>query len=123
MARGLDVFELVPGPFLTPNEIEAAKTVRMEYKNVQGQQQMVWPASFALARAYADQLERSGGLSVAQLDEVRDDLGDAEEETGAERAEELNELAASLATDASASSDAAKVRLLADVVRALTNTP
>ena len=57
--RGLDVFELAPSAYLSQNEIDAAKTVHMDYLNVQGQPKLVWPASFALARAYVDQLERS----------------------------------------------------------------
>ncbi len=51
IARGLDIFELTPSGFLSQNEIDAAKTVHFDYFNAQGQQQFVWPASFALARA------------------------------------------------------------------------
>jgi hypothetical protein len=61
ISRGLDIFELVPSQYLTQNEIDAAKTVRFEYLNAQGQPKLEWPATPALARAYADQLERSGG--------------------------------------------------------------
>ena len=60
---GLDIFELTPSAFISQNEIDAAKTVRFDYYNTQGQQQLVWPPSFALARAYVDQLERSNGLA------------------------------------------------------------
>lgn len=63
IARGLDILELEPSEHLSGNEIESSKTVEFEHFNVQGQQMFVWPAAFALARAYADQLERSGGLS------------------------------------------------------------
>jgi len=35
IARGLDVFELTPTQFLTQNEIDAAKTVRVAELNVQ----------------------------------------------------------------------------------------
>ena len=38
IARGLDVFELTPTKFLTQNEIDAAKTVRVTELNVQNQQ-------------------------------------------------------------------------------------
>jgi hypothetical protein len=61
IARGLDVLELTPNPMLTANEIDAAKTVHMDYLNAQGQPKFVWPASFALSRAFTDQLERSAG--------------------------------------------------------------
>src|SRR5687767_4132751 len=43
MARGLDIFELTPTDHLTQNEIDAAKTVRMDELNVQLQKRMVWP--------------------------------------------------------------------------------
>ncbi len=61
--RGLDILELTPSGFISQNEIDAAKSVRLEYLNTQGQPKLVWPATFALARAYLDQLERSQGLS------------------------------------------------------------
>jgi hypothetical protein len=61
IARGLDIFELVPSAYLSQNEIDAANTVRLEEFNAQGQPRFdLWPPSFALARAYVDQLERSG---------------------------------------------------------------
>ena len=65
IARGLDIFELTPSAFISQNEIDAAKTVHLDYLNTQGQPKFVWPPSFALARAYVDQLERSKGLAPA----------------------------------------------------------
>ncbi|MGC1129469.1 MAG: hypothetical protein WA875_07910, partial [Candidatus Acidiferrales bacterium] len=59
IARGLDVFELTPTKFLTQNEIDAAKTVRVAELNVQNQQKIEWPAQLVVAKAYVDQLERS----------------------------------------------------------------
>src|SRR5690606_32198828 len=59
IARGLDIFELTPSEFLTQNEIDAAKTVRFREFNAQEQKKFTWPPSFALARAYLDQLERN----------------------------------------------------------------
>ena len=64
IARGLDVAELVPTQYVSQNEIDAAKTVRLEYLNTQGQPKLVWPPSFALAKAYVDQLERNKCLSA-----------------------------------------------------------
>jgi hypothetical protein len=119
IGRGLDVFELVPSPTITQNEIDAAKTVRLDHLNAQGQPRLVWPASFALARAYADQLERSAGLSSARLEAVRGELAAAESATGASRRQTLTALASSLDGDARGSSDAAKVRMLASAVRGL----
>ncbi len=121
IARGLDVFELTPSPLLTENEIDAAKSVRLDYMNAQDQPRFVWPATFALARAYVDQLERSGGLATSRIRDVRAQLSSAEGAAGASRRETLESLATRLSGDASGSSDAAKVRLLADAVRKLTS--
>jgi hypothetical protein len=119
IARGLDVFELTPNPLLTANEIEAAKSVHLDYLNTQGQPKFVWPASFALSRAYTDQLERSSGLSAGRLAAVRSGLSEAEMKSGTDRRESLNRLAGQLDGDASGSPDATKVRLLATSVRDL----
>ena len=42
IARGLDIFELTPGKFLTQNEIDAAKSVRVSELNVQNQEKIEW---------------------------------------------------------------------------------
>ncbi|HEX7118378.1 MAG TPA: hypothetical protein VF212_06300 [Longimicrobiales bacterium] len=122
IARGLDVFQLVPSEYISQNEIDAARTVKLEYLNAQGQPKFVWPPSFALARAYVDQLERSNGLSVGRIAEVRKALADAEHASAATRRDALTRLATQLEGEASASSDAAKVRMLADAVRDLAQT-
>jgi hypothetical protein len=119
IARGLDVFELVPSPLLTENEIDAAKTVTFGHLNPQSQARFVWPASFALARAYVDQLERSGSLGSARVGAVRQQLADAERAPGAARRQVLEALGAELSAEASGSRDADKVRTLAGVVREL----
>ncbi len=119
IARGLDVFELTPSPFLTQNELDAAKSVKLDYLNTQGQPQFEWPATFALARAYVDQLERSRGLSAERIAGVRAGLAGAETASGGSRRNALNELASTLDGAAGGSSDAAKVRALAGAVRSL----
>jgi hypothetical protein len=119
IARGLDILELTPSPMLSQNEIDAAKTVRFEYLNTQGQPKHVWPPSFALARAYADQLERSGGLNDARISAIRQALTSAEQASGSARSTALNQLAGQVSGDASGSQDATKVRMLADAVRDL----
>ncbi|HTD60470.1 MAG TPA: hypothetical protein VK679_07445, partial [Gemmatimonadaceae bacterium] len=101
------------------NEIDAAKTVHYAELNVQGQPKMVWPPSFALARAYLDQLQRSGGLSGDRLAAARSALASAEKASGAARRDALTGLATSLDNDASSSSDANKVRKLQNAVRDL----
>jgi hypothetical protein len=117
--RGLDIFELVPSEFISQNEIDAAKTVRFDYLNAQGQRKLVWPPSFSLARAYVDQLARSNGLSGARIAAVRQALAGAESASGAQRTSALTTLASQIDGDAGSSSDAAKVRMLAEAVRAL----
>jgi hypothetical protein len=115
IARGLDIYELVPSGLITQNEIDAAKTVHFDAYNTQDQQKFVWPPSFALARAYLDQLERSKGLSAAEIQAARDVLASAEREKGQRRAA-LTKLAVQLNTDLSASSDQGKVKLLSAAV-------
>src|SRR5688500_19015579 len=66
MARGLDILELSPTENLTQNEIDAAKAVLVTELNVQNQQKIVWPRKLVVAKAYIDQLERSGGLSRSE---------------------------------------------------------
>src|SRR5690606_19791408 len=39
IARGLDILELVPSAHISQNELDAARTVRLEYLNAQGQPQ------------------------------------------------------------------------------------
>lgn len=119
IGRGLDIFELTPSPLLSQNEIDAAKTVRLDHLNTQGQPQLVWPTTFALARAYVDQLERSGGLSASRIESVRGELAAAESASGAARQGTLTPLAAALTGEAGRSSDATKVRALANAVRGL----
>ena len=119
IARGLDIVELTPSAFISKNEIDAAKTVHLDYLNTQGQPKFVWPPSFALARAYADQLERSKGLSADRISAVRGALASAEKASGSARSDALNALATQLGSDASSSSDGAKVQKLVDAVKQL----
>ena len=119
IARGLDIFELLPSPYLSQNEIAAAKTVHFDYFNTQGQPKLVWPPSFALARSFADQLERSNGLTAGRLAATRQALATAESASGAQRRDVLTQLAAQLDVDASTSGDAGKVHALARAVRDL----
>jgi hypothetical protein len=119
IARGLDILELTPSEYLTQNEIDAARTVHQDYRNVQGQQQAVWPPSFALARAYLDQLERSNGLAADRIAAARQALDSAEQGSGGARAEALNALASELHAAADGAGEAAKVHTLATAVEEL----
>ena len=78
IARGLDIFELEPTKFLTQNEIDAAKSVRVSELNVQNQQKIEWPRKLVVAKAYVDQLERSQALPADQIASVRSAIQKAE---------------------------------------------
>jgi hypothetical protein len=121
IARGLDIFDLTPSGFLSQNEIDAAKLVHLDYFNTQDQPKFVWPASFVVARAYLDQLARSGGLAAAELSAARDALSHAEGMSGQPRRDALTQLATQLTGDAATAADQAKVRTLAAAVTDLAN--
>jgi hypothetical protein len=120
--RGLDIVELVPSAFISQNEIDAARTVHLDYLNVQGQVKLVWPPSFALARAYLDQLERDKGLDEGRISVARKALAAAEKESGAKQQEALSALATELDGEAGGAGDAGKVHLAAGAVRDLAST-
>jgi hypothetical protein len=119
IARGLDIYELVPSGLISQNELEAAKTVRFDYQNAQEQRRIVWPPSFAKARAFLDQLERSNGLAPGHISRVREELASAEKLTGQPRRQALERLAAQLKTDASGAADQAKASMLSSAVSEL----
>jgi hypothetical protein len=119
IGRGLDIFELQPSEFLTKNEIDAAKLVTYDEVNPQLQTKITWPAAFPVARAYVDQLQRNNGLPSARITAVNRALDAAERAAPAARKQALNLLASQLAGDTARSGDAAKVRMLQDVVRQL----
>ena len=119
IARGLDIFELAPSEALTQNEIDAANSVRLTHLNSQGQPIFQWPATFALARAYLDQLERWNGLADDRINGARSQLAAAEGASGAERGGILGTLASSLESAAGGAMDPAKVADLVDAVRRL----
>ena len=78
IARGLDIFELTPTKFLTQNEIDAAKAVRVAEFNVQNQEKIEWPRQLVVAEAYVDQLERSQGLPADRIAALRKAIQSAE---------------------------------------------
>jgi hypothetical protein len=121
IARGLDVFELSPTRFLTQNEIDAAKTVRVAELNVQNQQRIVWPARLVVAKAYVDQLERSQALPADQIAAVRKAIQSAESShlNRAARAK-LQSLAPSLkesAGTAKSEVDSKRLQALAEILQ------
>jgi len=119
ITRGLDLLELKPSDKLSKNEIEAAKLVKLEVFNPQAQPRLVWPASFFVARAYIDQLERNQGLNKDRLSQVKKELKNAEKKKGTEQVDALRKLAGELDQDAQGAADSARVRLLASSVNDL----
>jgi hypothetical protein len=119
ISRGLDILELVPSEFLTENEIEASRTVVLDHFNVQGQQMFKWPATFALAQAYVDQLERSGGMGAEGVEMARQALSQLEEAPAAERQAGLTEMATHLMHLAAESEDSERLSALAETVKEL----
>jgi len=116
ISRGLDIFELVPSGLVSKNEIDAAKTVHFDYFNTQGQPKFVWPPSFALVRAYLDQLERNNGLAAARIASTRTELTAAEKLSGQARKDALTKLSQQLHTDAQSAGDQPKAHKLASAV-------
>ena len=119
IGRGLDVLRLTPGDQLTQNEIDAAALVRVDQFNPQDQTTLVWPASFAVARAYRDQLERTGGLPRERATALASELDRIEKLQGAQRRTALTRLATQLDRDMRGAADSTRVRALAAAVRAL----
>src|SRR5947209_2367993 len=100
IARGLDVFELTPTKFLTQNEIDAAKSVKVSELNVQNQQKIEWPAKLAVAKAYLDQLQRSQALAPDKVAALEKAIQNAERSHMSKDAlAELNRMAQSLAKE------------------------
>ena len=119
IARGLDIAELTPSEFISQNEIDAAKTVHLDYLNAQGQPKFVWPPSFALARSFVDQLERNKCLSADRISAVRQSLTAAERAAAAQRRDQLNAIATQLDADVRNSCDGPRVQKLQKAVRDL----
>jgi hypothetical protein len=120
IARGLDVAELVPSPYISQNEIDAAKTVRMPYLNAQSQPKFVWPPSFPLVKSYVDQLERNKCMTASRVSYAREQIASAERLTGSARNDALNKLSNDLGDDARNSCDPNKVRMLQSSLKDLT---
>jgi hypothetical protein len=121
IARGLDVFELTPTKFLTQNEIDAAKSVRVSELNVQDQQKIDWPAQLVVAKAYVDQLERSQALPADRIAALRAAI-DAAETSHMSRSNvaKLKRIAPSLdksAATAKSPSDSKRLQALADILK------
>ena len=121
IARGIDVFKLVPSEFLTKNELDAATLVRFEEFNSQNQPKVTWPPSFVVAKAYLDQLERNKSIDGARATALRAalDKGDARRSPVLD---DLDKMAADLERDGSApgAKDGARYQAMAAAITART---
>jgi hypothetical protein len=119
LSRGLDVLELLPSEYLSRNEIEAARLVRLEEYNPQSQPRLVWPAAFPVVRSYWDQLVRNGGMPADRLQEVARVLDEAERSAGQVRRRLLEGLAVRLESGASGFADRGRVLAMVRAMREL----
>jgi hypothetical protein len=117
IARGLDIFELTPTKFLTQNEIDAARSVKVAELNVQNQQQIVWPANWTVAKAYLDQLSRSKALPLKNIEALQDAIFKASQPHAGSNAK-LKKLAAGLNQSAilAAATDSTRMKALAAIL-------
>jgi hypothetical protein len=124
IARGLDIFELAPTKFLTQNEIDAAKAVRVPDLNVQNQQKIEWPAQLVVAKAYLDQLSRSQALPADRIAALQKAIQSAESShMNKSKLAKLKRLAPPLeksAATAKSPADSIRLRALADILKAPT---
>ena len=121
IARGLDIFELTPTKFLTQNEIDAAKTVRVSELNVQNQQKIEWPRKLVVAKAYLDQLERSQGLAADRIASLRQAIQSAESSrlnrTALAKLSSLVPSVEESARETKSSADSARLQALAEILK------
>lgn len=122
IARGLDVFKLVPTNDLTANEIAAANLVHYDELNVQDQQHYSWPAKLVVARAYLDQLSRSNALPANQIAGLKSQIDKADKShLKGKQADKLKELGAKLEGQASGVSDANDAKRVSALAAILKN--
>ncbi len=121
IARGLDIFELTPTKYLTQNEIDAAKAVRVAELNVQNQEKIEWPRQLVVAKAYVDQLERSQALPADRIASLRQAIQRAESShLNQKELGKLKSLAPSLEKSAGltkSAADSARLQALAEILK------
>jgi len=121
IARGVDVFRLVPNKFITQNEIDAANQVHFDELNVQNQPKITWPANFVVARAYIDQLSRSSALAPQRIAALNAAIAAVEASRSDRKGvAQLKTMGASLDKDAASAktpADAERMRSLAAIIK------
>jgi hypothetical protein len=121
IARGVDVFRLVPNKYITQNEIDASNQVHFDELNVQNQPKITWPANFVVARAYLDQLSRSSALTPDRIAALNATIAKAEASPSDRKGvAQLRSMAANLDKDAATAktpADAERMRALAAIMK------
>jgi hypothetical protein len=125
IARGVDIFRLVPTQHLSQSEIDAAVQVRLTEFNAQNQPRVVHQPTTIVARAYLDQLGRNNAISADRARAVRealsrvDELRTGKERDAAARLDALNALATQVEADAKAQTgrDAMRLNALAETLK------
>jgi hypothetical protein len=117
IARGLDIFELTPTKFLTQNEIDAAKAVRVAEFNVQNQERIEWPRQLVVAKAYVDQLERSQALPADRITALRTAIQTAEASHNLGKLKSLAPALEKSAAAAKSAADANRLHSLAEILK------
>ena len=122
IARGVDVFELLPSKYLTQHEIDAAKEVQVKELNVQNQDKFIFPPTFTVAQAYLDQLSRDNALPAKQIQEITDEISKAE--VNPKAMGKLKGMAGELDKEAAKATpkNAARMQAVAKILRARQNT-
>ena len=113
IARGLDVFKLVPNKYLTQNEIDAANQVHFTELNVQNQPLVTWPKNMVVAKAYVDQLGRDNAIPADKLAQLSAAI-DAKNTKALKAASALLEKGAATAATPK---DAERMRALAEILK------
>ncbi len=121
IARGVDVFKLVPNQYITQNEIDASNQVHFDELNVQNQPKIVWPQNFVVAKAYVDQLARSKALPEPRLAALSAAMAKVDATPSDKKAAaELKTIAASLEKQAATTksvADANRMKALAAILK------
>ena len=128
IARGMDIFRLLPSEHLSQNEIDAASQIRLSTFNAQEQPAIEWPATSQVARAYLDQLQRSSAVPAARAEAVNaaldrlDQLRTGREANAAAVLKEVDTLATEIERSAASATgrDQMRMRALAENLAART---
>ncbi len=111
IARGLDVYKLLPSVFVTANEIAAAEQTHLSIFNAQAPTKIDYPRTIITAKAYVDQLARSKALPQDKATALQAALDKKNKKV-------LKTYAATFKSDAASASpaDAARMTALAEIL-------